>query len=85
MPQWIVALIMKFAVKLGGIQGWVVSKLLSFGGDILVEWYHDLMKKKSRESEQDKKLEEMNQVIKKPESTPEERAKAYEDYINSGR
>lgn len=71
--------------NMGGIRSWLAKMALKYGGqylyDILLKWEKDLARAKAQEEEK-KKFEE---VIKKPNSSVEERAKAYEDYINSNR
>jgi hypothetical protein len=72
-----------FGASLTGVGGWFAKKILFYGGQALIDIAYEFFRRKSRDSKQDKKEKEMEQVNKDPNSTPEDRAKAYEDYINS--
>lgn len=74
-----------FGKQVGGIAGWFYGKVLFYGGAAILEMIEDWARRMKRAGVQEEKKKEMEKVIQKPDSTVEERAKAYEDYINSGR
>lgn len=69
--QWIIS---KFVVVL-------VEKLSVALPQLLIDW---AKQKKKEKAEQDAK-EKLDAVIAKPDATAEEKAKAYEDFLNNGR
>lgn len=83
------ALLSKFVASLtsglGGFLGVVAKYVLNYGGQVILDAMVEWQKKREREAAQKKAAEEYKEVQKKPNSTVEERAKAYEKYINAGR
>jgi len=73
------------ALNITGFVGWVGTLALRYGGQQLYEdwlkWAHD----HARAKEQSAAKEAANKIIDDPNSTPEQRGKAYEDYFNAGR
>jgi hypothetical protein len=77
MPAWLVKLLPL-----------IMNKVLALGQDYILDYINKLIaavKKSKRAKVQEEAKKEFEQVINKPESTVEERGKAYEDYLNSGR
>ena len=70
--------------KLGGIGGFVASKILNYGGQWLYSLLENMVKNMQRNAAQDKAKKNYDAVDKNPDLKVEDRAKAYEDYINSG-
>lgn len=73
--------ITSYLVKAGGIKGWVLKKVMEYGGQYL----YDLIFKAERKKEQDKAQEKLEEKLEDPKSTPEETGKAYENFLNSGK
>lgn len=91
MPPWLQAFVniliqlILGALNLTGFVGFVGGIVLRYGGqqaylDWLV-WAHD----HARAKEQSAEKEAANKIIDDPNSTVEQRGKAYEDYFNAGR
>ncbi|HRH31027.1 MAG TPA: hypothetical protein PK886_03115 [Candidatus Paceibacterota bacterium] len=72
-------------INLSGLKGWLIKQALRFGGSLLAEWLKELERKAKRSAEQEKAKQEMDKVNADPDKSAEDRAKAYENYINSGR
>ncbi len=68
-----------------GFKDKIISLALQYGGQILVDFVKDILKKLKREKEQEAALEKFEEVQKKPDATIDEKGKAYENLINSGR
>jgi len=72
-----------------GFYGWALRLGMQYGGQYLYDWaVYELAKyekgaKRKREQDAAKKIYEAAEAD--PKSTAEDRAKAYEEYINSGR
>jgi len=73
-------MIAAFFAKLGKT---ILGYALQYGGQLLLEAILNLIKKFKREKEQEAAKEKLEEVVKDPNSKPEDRARAYEDYINS--
>lgn len=78
-------LIASITSGLGGALGVVAKYILNYGGQVILDALADWQKKKEREAAQKKAADAYMEVQKKPNSTVEERAKAYENYVNAGR
>jgi len=65
----------------------VVKVLNNFAAalPILLKQWLEGMKKKHRDKVQEEATKKYEEIVSKPEATVEEKAKAYEDLINSGR
>lgn len=74
-------ILQKIGVGAAGI--WAV--VLNYGGQYLIDYLMDAYTKMVRKKDQEEALKKLEEAQAKPGSTPEERAKAYEDAINSGR
>jgi CRISPR/Cas system-associated protein Cas7 (RAMP superfamily) len=61
------------------------DRMLLLLGQALWHWLEKYAKDKKRKTEQLEAKKDYDAVLAKPQATPEERAKAYERYINSGR
>ena len=72
-------------INLSGLKGWLIKQALRFGGSLLAEWLKELERKAKRSEEQQKAKQEMDKVNADPDKSAEDRAKAYENYLNSGR
>lgn len=73
------------ASAIGGFAGWFWGKILFYGGQAILDLVNDWVRKAKRASEQKKAEDTLNKVDQDPSSKPEDVAKAYEDYINTGR
>ena len=82
---FILKLIASMTSKLGGVAGVVVRYVLNYGGQVILDALADWQRKAQRDAAQKKAAEEYKKIEAKPDSTVEERAKAYEDYMNAGR
>lgn len=73
---------------LQSIARWVLQKIILNVAMVLAKYlpayFEDIKKKQQRAVEQEKAKQELEQELKK-ELTPEEKAKAYAKYQNSGR
>jgi len=74
----------KVASLIGGPIGWLAEKIMYYGGQALLDLFNNWFRKKKREAVQEKAKEELEKVVKDPNSTVDQRAKSYEDFINSG-
>lgn len=63
----------------------VVLNLLNYLDDYIPEMLNEWKRKKDREVAQREAQRKYDEVAKNPNKTTEDEAKAYEDYINSGR
>ena len=82
MPNWLK--IVLSAVKTApGALGYLQRLALKYGGQALYDLVTDWFRKEKRSAKQEEKKKEMDKVMEKPNSTVEERADAYADYINS--
>jgi hypothetical protein len=63
------------------IEKYVLQYILKYGGQFIM----DLLAKYLRKKEQEKALDKLEKSEADPNSKVEERAKNYEDFINSGR
>lgn len=63
----------------------VVLNLLNYLADYIPEMLNEWKRKKDREVAQREAQRKYDDVVKNPSKTLDEKAKAYEDYINSGR
>lgn len=61
------------------------ERVLLLLGQAIWRWLEEAAKNKKRKVEQLQAKKEYDAVLAKPQASPEERAKAYEKYINSGR
>ena len=68
-----------------GFKDKIISLALQYGGQILVDFVKDILKKLKREKEQQAALEKFEEVQQKPDATIDEKGKAYEQMVNSGR
>lgn len=75
----------KLAAMIGGPLVWLWSKILYYGGRYLYDFACDLIRKIKRASVQKEKKEVLDKVDADPKSTDDDVAKAYADYLNSGR
>ena len=64
---------------------YLLQKVLMLIGSELLQWLEEVIKNGKRKAIQGAAKKEYDKVLAKPEATPEERAKAYENYINAGR
>lgn len=71
--------------KFGGVWGWVISKILLYGGQFLVELIYKMINKVKRSGEQKEAKDKLDKVDKDPNSTVEDVGNAYQDAINAGR
>ena len=81
----IAAAIASVLVKSGGIRAWLLQKAMFYGGQYLYDLVTNWMRKLERKKEQEKAKEILEEKLADPAAPPEETAKAYEDFINSGR
>jgi len=72
----------KIASLIGGGYAWLIAKVLYYGGQYAIDYVNDLIWRMNRKKNQEKKLEELKKIEKDPKSTPEDIAKAYQDFIN---
>lgn len=88
MPAYLKAILEQLIVKvtagMAGAQAFAVAWLMRLGGQFLWDNYQVLQKKFERWREQSAAKKKYDEVMKNPEASPEERDKAYEEYINSG-
>ena len=84
MPVWLKNVLLTSVLKLSGLKAYIAKFFLDYGWGWLSSFFEKLVKDAERSKIQEKAKEEMEQVNKKPESTPEERAEAYAKYLNSG-
>jgi len=68
-----------------GIGGTIIRVVMKYGGQYAYDWIMLTLKKFTRKTKQDEAIAKQDEVQANPDSTLEERAKAYEDVINSGR
>ena len=61
------------------------ERVLLLLGQAIWHWLEKQAKDLKRKTEQLEAKKEYDTTMAKPQATPEERAKAYEKYINSGR
>ena len=85
MPAIIQVVISVITKNLGGVQGWIAKTILKYGGRQLLEAINEAVRKHERAEEQEKAKEKLEDIKANPDSTPEERGEAYEDFFNSGR
>lgn len=71
--------------KLGTGYTWLVNLILKYGGQALLDLVKPIWVKIQKYFPQKKALEELEKVDQKPNVTPDELGKAYEDAINAGR
>jgi hypothetical protein len=74
-----------FARLLVKLQTAILKYIAQYGIRAIWDFLCDLVRKAQRKAIQDKELEKLEEINKDPNSTVEERAKQYEDTINSGR
>jgi hypothetical protein len=67
------------------IIGSIMKYLLQYLGTYIPEAIHEWERKRKRDADQRAAKAKLDEINSKVDSTVEERAKAYEDYINSGR
>jgi hypothetical protein len=72
-------------VKSGGVKAWIFKKAMYYGGQYLYDLVTNVMRKLERKKEQEKTKEILDEKLNDPTAPPEETAKAYENFINSGR
>lgn len=77
-------LIQKVVTSVGGFYGWVLGKILKFGGQYLMDWLSDFFRKSKRDKEQKQALEELKKVDADPKSTVDDIGKEYEKFSNTG-
>lgn len=77
--------ILKTVAGMTGFKAWIVKKAMEYGGQLLVDFVSSFIKKLQRKAEQEQAKENYEKVDQDPNSKVEERAKAYEDLINSGK
>lgn len=63
----------------------IANRILLLLGQAIWHWLESYAKNKKRTVEQLEAKKQYDAVLAKPQASPEERAKAYERYINSGR
>lgn len=63
----------------------VILNALNYLADYIPEMLNEWKRKKDREVAQREAQRKYDEVAKNPNKTTEDEAKAYEDYINSGR
>lgn len=85
LEQLYAAFVKAFVSNIGGFRGWLAKLALRYGGKALFDMLSDWERKYERAKVQVQAKKEYETVVKNPQSTVEERAKAYEAYINSGR
>lgn len=76
--------IQKLVTTVGGFWGWILEKVLKYGGQFLIDWFSDFFRKKKRDQEQKQALEELKKVDADPTKTVDDIGKEYEKFANSG-
>lgn len=80
------AILMKAILEnMTGLKGYIGKYALQWGGQALADMFADWERKHERQKVQQAEEVKYEKVKTDPKSTAAERAKAYEDYINSGR
>jgi hypothetical protein len=71
------------SASLGGIPGWVVSKIMIYGGKYLLDLAKKYFDKWFRGAKQEKAAEKFEEVVKDPNSSVDQRAEEYAKTINT--
>ena len=79
MPSWLKQLIDGLTTKATGVKGWMLKKLLEYGGKLLLEWWKEFQ----REQEQKKAAAKVQNDINTGAKRDEETRKNELDHLNS--
>lgn len=71
--------------NMGSFKSWFVKKFLLAGAQYLYDFFSNLFFNAERKRKQEEAQKKYDEVMKKPDATDDEKGKAYEDLINSGR
>jgi predicted nucleic acid-binding OB-fold protein len=71
------------SLNVGGFRLWIVKKILQYGGKQFVEYLNEAIRVHERDVAQKEAQEKLDQVVKNPNATAEEKGKAYEEYFNT--
>jgi hypothetical protein len=71
--------------NVGGVQGWILKKVLQYGGQAAIDLFNQIMDSWKRKSAQTKAEEKKDEVVQNQDSTTQQIGEAYQDYFNSGR
>jgi len=76
--------IQKIITSVGGFYGWLLGKVLKYGGQFVMNWLSDVFRKAKRDKEQKQALEELKKVDADQKSTVDDIGKEYEKFANTG-
>lgn len=76
--------IIALTTNMTGLYGWLAQKALKYGGQVLLDLLEKAWNVFQRNQKQEVAKKEMDKVNADPTKKVEDRAKAYEDYLNSG-
>lgn len=79
MPTFMKELIDALASKFGGLKGYIIKKLLEWGGRYLLDLYYKMI----RDKKQKEAMEKVDQDVELKKPRDEETRKNEQDFINS--
>lgn len=79
MPSWLKGLMISVATKVGGVYGWILVKILDYGGEALWNYVQGVIARQ-KQKEAEKKVQE--DIDQKKQRTDEVR-KNEKDFLNS--
>lgn len=80
-PYFVEAILKNF----GGLKGWLIRKVLVYGGKQAALILNDWIKAEELAAAQKKEQEKYDKVESNPNATADDQGKAYEDLINAGK
>ena len=79
MPTFMKELIDALAASFGGLKGYIIKKLLEWGGRYLLDLYYKMI----RDKKQKEAMEKVDQDVELKKPRDEETRKNEQDFINS--